>query len=252
MNTPAELALALLGTALQLAVLLLFLYRRNYQRFPAFLGCVAVSLVGTALGLAARHNEHVYLWAFWIIEALYVCLAFLALLEVFKSVFRSFYHLSWFRLLFPSIGVLMVCTAVVRSLAKPPAQVSRAFGIIIFLELAVRFLQIGIFFLFFALVRFFHMHWRRHEFGIVLGFAISAAGNLAAFLLRSEFGTKMNYFVRMTPPIAYTVAVVVWLLTFLIPPPDNRLLSQSPGLTPEEMLAEVRQYRSSVKKILKR
>ncbi|MGE5322828.1 MAG: hypothetical protein ACM3SW_08200 [Actinomycetota bacterium] len=252
MKTPAELALALMGTALQLGVLVVFLYRRYYERFPAFLGCIAVSVLGTVFTLAVRNKPLAYLWGFWAIEALYVCLAFLALLEVVKSVFRNFYHLSWFRFLFPTIGILMVCTAVIRSLAKPPAQVSRAFAIIIFLELAVRFLQIGIFFLFFALVRFFHMHWRRHEFGIVLGFAISAAGNLAAFLLRSEFGTKMNYFVRMTPPIAYTLAVVVWLLTFLIPPPDNRLLSQSPGLTPEEMLAEVRQYRSSVKKILKR
>ncbi|HEX5434399.1 MAG TPA: hypothetical protein VFY05_09200 [Candidatus Angelobacter sp.] len=160
--------------------------------------------------------------------------------------------MSWFRFLFPSVGVLMICVAVTRSLAKPPAQVNRAFAAIIFLELAVRFLQIGILFLFFGLVRFFHMRWRQHAFGIALGFGISAAGNLAAFLLRSEFGTKMNHFVRMSPPIAYTVAVVVWLLTFLIPPPDNRLLSQASGLTPEEMLAEVRQYRSSVKRILKR
>lgn len=248
----AELALALAGTSLQLLLLIVLSVRRSYRSFPAFFTVTAFAIASTLSGLAFRNNAFVYVRIYWATEALYVLFAFLALLEVFRSVFRNFYRMGWFRLLFPSVGVLMICVAVIRSLAKPPAQTSRAFAVIIFLELAVRFLQIGILFLFFALVRFFHMQWRQHAFGIALGFGISAAGSLVVFLLRSEFGTKMNYFVRMTPPIAYTVAVAVWLLTFLIPPPDNRLLSQSPGLTPEEMLAEVRQYRSSVKKILKR
>lgn len=248
----AELALVFGVTFLQLCLLAILAVQRFYRNFPAFTVYIGFSIASTFAGLAARNSPAQYRHIYWTSEAFYVLLAFLVLLEVFKSVFRNFYRLRWFRLIFPSVGVLMICIAIARSLANPPAQVNRAYAVLIFLELAVRFLQIGLFFLFFALVRFFHMHWRRHEFGIVLGFAISAAGNLAAFLLRSEFGTKMNYFVRMTPPIAYTLAVVVWMLIFLIPPSDNRLLSQAPGLTPEEMLAEVRQYRSSVKKILKR
>lgn len=251
MKTP-ELALALIGTALQLALVVVLLFRRDYVRFPAFFACIAVSVASTVALLGVRNNEIAYFWTYWTEEAVYVLFAFLALLEVFKSVFRGFYHLRWFRLLFPSVGVLMICVAVIRSLAKPPTQVNRGFAVIIFLELAVRFLQIGILFLFFALIRFFRMQWRQHAFGIALGFGISAAGSLTVYLLRSEFGTKINYFARMIPPIAYTLAVVVWLLTFLIAAPDNRLLSQSSGLTPEEMLVEVRQYRSSVKKILKR
>ncbi len=71
-------------------------------------------------------------------------------------------------------------------------------------------------------------------------------------LLRSEFGTKFDYVVRIAPPIAYTLAVVVWLLTFLTPQPESALHSPVSGLTPEQMLAEVRQYSSTVKKILKR
>jgi hypothetical protein len=46
--------------------------------------------------------------------------------------------------------------------------------------------------------------------------------------------------------------VVVWLLTFLTPQPESALPSPVAGLTPEQMLAEVRQYSSTVKKILKR
>lgn len=248
----AELALVVAATVLQLCLLLYLAAHRLYKQFPAFVGCVCLSVVETLTGLAVRNHETIYLNIFWVFESLYVVLAFLALLEIFKSVFAGFYHIPWFRFLFPAIGVVMVCTAVIRSLLKPPAQASRAFTVIIFMELAVRFLQIGILFLFFALVQFFHMRWKQRPFGIALGFGISAAGFLVVFLLRSEFGTKLDYVVRIAPPIAYTLAVVVWLLTFIAPEQDHPLQGPPPALTPEEMLAEVRQYSSTVKKILKR
>src|ERR1051325_225013 len=139
----AELALAVAATILQLCLLLYLAARRFYEQFPAFFASVSLSVIGTITTVAVRNNAYVYLRAFWVIEALYVVLAFLALLEIFKSVFAGFYHIPWFRFLFPAIGVVMVCTAVIRSLLKPPAQASRAFTIIIFMELAVRFLQLG-------------------------------------------------------------------------------------------------------------
>lgn len=248
----AELALALGATFLQLYLLILLSVRGFYRYFPVFFAYIGFSVASTTLGLAARNNPTVYLRLYWVSEALYVLLAFWALLEVFKSVFRSFYHLPWFRFLFPGIGVLMLSVATVRSIMRPPAEVNRAFAVIIFLELAVRFLQLGILFLFFALVRFFHMMWKQHAFGIALGFGVSAAGSLVVFLLRSEFGTKLDYVVRITPPIAYTLAVAVWLLTFLAPQPAAPLQGKASALTPEEMLAEIRLYSKAVKQILKR
>jgi hypothetical protein len=248
----AELALALGAALLQVFLLLLMVMRRSYRNYPGFFLCITWSSATTLTGLATRNNFYVYLRVYWVSEALYVLLAFWALLEVFKSVFRNFYRMRWFRLLFPTIGVLMLCTAVIRSVVSPPAQVNRAFGVIIFSELAVRFLQIGLLFLFFALIRFFHLIWRQQALGIALGFGISGGASLAVFLLRSEFGTKFDYVVRITPPIAYTLAVVVWLLTFLTPQPESAVHSLVSGLTPEQMLAEVRQYSSTVKKILKR
>jgi hypothetical protein len=248
----AELALALGAALLQVFLLLLMVMRRSYRDYPGFFLCIALSSATTFTGVATRNNFYVYLRVYWVSEALYVVLAFWALLEVFESVFRNFYRMRWFRMLFPAIGVLMLCTAVIRSLASPPAQVNRAFAVIIFSELAVRFLQIGLLFLFFALIRFFHMVWRQQALGIALGFGISAAGSLVVFLLRSEFGTKLDHIVRIAPPIAYTLAVVVWLLTFLPRQPASALPSVVSGLTPEQMLAEVRQYRSAVRKILNR
>jgi hypothetical protein len=248
----AELALALAGIFLMLSLLAVFVVQKFYRTFPFFFICTAFAVFSTVSGLITVDHPVLYLWVYWGTEALYVLLAYLALQEAFKSVFKNFYHLPWFRLLFPSLGALMLCAATIRSIFVPAAEAKRAYATIIFLEIAIRFLELGLLFLFFGLVRFFHMRWRQHAFGIALGFGISAAGSLVVFLLRSEFGTKVDYVVRIAPPIAYTLAVVVWLVTFVAPQPNHPLQGQPPALTPEEMLAEVRQYSSTVKKILKR
>jgi len=248
----AELILALSATVLMLILLAVFIARRLYRTFPFFFTCTVFAVLSTVSLLVTTGHPLVYLWIYWGTEALYVLFAFLALQEAFKSVFKNFYGMAWFRFLFPSVGVFILCAAILRSTFLPPAQVNRTFATIIFLEIAIRFLELGLLFLFFALVRFFHMLWRQHAFGITLGFGVSAAGSLVVFLLRSEFGTKLDYVVRIAPPIAYTLAVVVWLLTFISPEPGRPLQGQPPALTPEEMLAEVRQYSSTVKKILKR
>ncbi len=248
----AELILALSATVLMLFLLAVFIVRRLYRTFPFFFICTAFAVLSTVSLLLTTGHPLIYLWIYWGTEALYVLFAYLALQESFKSVFKNFYRMAWFRLLFPALGAIMLCAATVRSVFVHPAEVKRAFATIIFLEIAIRFLELGLLFLFFTLVRFFHMRWRQHAFGIALGFGISGAGSLVIFLLRSEFGTKLDYVVRIAPPIAYTLAVVVWLLTFISPEPIHPLQGPPPALTPEEMLAEVRQYSSTVKKILKR
>jgi hypothetical protein len=123
---------------------------------------------------------------------------------------------------------------------------------LISLEIAVGFLQFGLFGLFIILVRFFHMRWRQHAFGIVLGFGTAAAGTLVVFLLRSEFGTKLDPVVRITPPIAYIIAVLVWLWTFLKAEPPHPLQGWAPALTPEQMASEFRRYTKVVKEMLRR
>ena len=150
------------------------------------------------------------------------------------------------------MGILMLLTAGLRILLWPLPDPNLLMATIISLGIAVGFLQVGMFALFFLLVKFFHMRWRQHAFGIVLGFGIIACGDLAAFLLRSEFGTKFNFYVQLTYPIAYIIAVGVWLAAFLPPQPDHPLKDWVPPLTPEEMVTELRQYTRAVKGVLRR
>jgi hypothetical protein len=247
-----ELAMSLVGTALQVYLCLLLLIRGFYRQFRFFSLCTALSVVTAIALIAARNHQSLYLGVYWVSEAFSVVLIFLALQEAFYLVFRNFLAMPWFRRLFPGIGILMVIVATIRAGFYPVSQASRLASALISLEIAVGLLQVGLFCLFIVLVRFFHMRWRQHAFGVVLGFGIAASGTLAILLLRSEFGTGYNYLVRITPALAYIAAVVVWLATFFRAEPSQPMQDRMSALTPEQMVSELQRYTRAVKGFLGR
>jgi hypothetical protein len=248
----AELVLALVGTGTQVGLCLLLLIRRSYQEFPIFFLYSALSVVGEITGLAVSNNIALYGKVYWTNEALGVFLVFFALQEALRSVFRNFLGMRWFRWLFPGIGILMVGVAVLRILLHPRPAFSLFTTTIIGLEIAVGFLQFGIFSLFIVLMRLFHLRWGQHAAGIVFGYGVSAAGSLVAFLLRSEIGTKFDPVIRIAPPIAYIIGVAIWLATFLKAEPLRPEAAWATKLTPEQMTLELRRHTKTVKGILGR
>jgi hypothetical protein len=247
----AELVMTVAGTGLPVYLCFLLLARGFYRQFRFFCFFTALSALSGIALITTRNHSALYFYVYWCSEAISVLLIFLSLQESFYLVFRNFLSMRWFRLLFPTIGILMVLVTLMRAAFHPVIQASVLASALISLEIAVGFLQVGLFCLFIVLVRFFHMRWRQHAFGVVLGFGIAASGTLIAYLLRSEFGTKFNPVVRITPPLAYIAAVVVWLATFLRAEPSQPMQDR-PALTPEEMVSELRRYTRAVKGLLER
>lgn len=248
----AELVLALVGTGAQAGLCLLLLIRRSYREFPIFFLYSTIFVVGEITGLAVSNNIALYGKVYWTDEALGVFSAFFALQESFRSVFRNFLGMRWFRWLFPGIGIVMVSVAVLRIILLPRPAFSLFTTTILGLEIAVGLLQFGIFIVFIALVRLFHLRWGQHAAGIVFGFGVSAAGSLVAFLLRSEFGTKFDPVIRIAPPIAYIIGVAIWLATFLKAESGRPEAAWAATLTPEQMITELKRHTKTVKGILTR
>jgi len=248
----ADLILALVGTGLQAVLCLLLLIRRTYREFPIFFSYTALIVAGTVALWAVRSNAKVYFEIFWGNEVLGVILAFLALQEAIRSVFRNFLGMRWFRWLFPAIGIVMLGVAILRIILIPRPAFSLFTTTILGLEIAVGFLQFGIFIVFIFLVRLFHLRWGQRAAGIVFGFGVSAAGSLVAFLLRSEFGTKFSPLAGITPPIAYIIGVAIWLATFIKAEPERPELAWATKLTPDQMITELRRHTKTVKGILTR
>lgn len=248
----ADLILALAGTGLATVLCLLLLIRRTYREFPIFFSYIALTVAGTVALWAARNNATLYFDIFWGNEVLGVILAFLALQEALRSVFRNFLGMRWFRWLFPGIGIVMLSVAILRILLLPRPAFSLFTTTVFGLEIAVGLLQFGIFIVFIALVRLFHLRWRQHAAGIIFGYGVNASGSLVAYLLRSEFGTKFDPVITIAPPIAYIIGVAIWLATFIKAESGRPEATWAETLTPEQMITELRRHTKTVKGILTR
>jgi hypothetical protein len=246
--------IAIIGIALQAALVWLLFRRTVYRFFGIFFAYNIFSVASAIAGvlLLRQHKPLIYFRFYWINETLYVIFTFFAVYEVFYRVFRNFYGIRGFRFLFPVIGILMLAAATLRAIFWPPPDSDPLYATILNLEIAVGFLQVGIFGLFFLLVRFFRLRWRQYALGIALGFGIVGAGNLAAVLLRSEIGTRFELVFATVVPVIYIIAVVVWLLTFIKAQPRHPWQDGEPALNPEEVITELRQYTRVVKGVLRR
>src|SRR5882672_5883328 len=237
-----ESILALSSLALQGCLACFLRLRGLHRQFRFFFVYTIYAVVAEIVRFAFRNHQVAYYYIYWVTEALYTILAFLAIHEVFRWVFRNFYKIKRFWLLLPAATILTLVIVALRLHQLLILETNLLLSVIISSEIAVSFLQVSIFVLFFFLVRFFHLGWRQHSLGIALGFGIGAAGSLVAFLLRSEFGTKSDPIVRITAPVTYIVGVVVWLATFVSRQPSQPSQGWGSVLTPEEMVAELKRY----------
>ena len=250
-----DLMLQLAGPLLQACLIFLLVRRRLVRQFRFFFVYTAYAIVADLVRVVTFKQggwTYYYYYSYWTIEGLYAILAFFAIYEVFHSVFRNFDGIRGFRYLFPSVALCMATVSILRALTRPKEELVPYLAVIIALKIAVGFLQVGLFFLFILLVRLFRVQSRRYAFGIALGFGISASGTLSFYLLRSEFGTKLNHVAQTALPIIYIIAVVVWFLTFIKAQPPHPWQDAGPALNPEELITELKQYTRVAKGVLRR
>jgi hypothetical protein len=232
----------LLGPALVLCVVVVFIRRRLYREFPFFFGYLWVVIAVSALRFWAIADYPLYFKVFWATEVLYAAVTLLVLNEVFRYIFSEFYEIWWwFRLIFPAAALSLVTFKVAGALLHPTAQAPPLAPLAISFGLAVSWVEAALFGLICLLVWMVGV-WEYYPVGIVSGFAIAALGSWAGYAARSVFGTKSNIPVKYLPPLAYFCAVLVWLVTFLRTPRPERWEQWKQKITPEQMLAELKEY----------
>jgi hypothetical protein len=236
----ADILLILFGPIISGGLAIILLRRKANREFPLFFAYVSASILFGFLRASVANNYLLYFEAFWTTEAIYILLALLALHEVFRKVFAAFYEKRWFWLFFPVVVIAIFVLAVIYRLGSPPAQANEVISLIISLGMAINLVQALLFVLFFLLVWLNGIGWREYPFGIVMGFAAIAIVIFTVEWARSVIGTKLNVIWSYAHSVAYILAVILWLKTFLRPPepePQWRL-----KITPEQLLDELRQY----------
>jgi hypothetical protein len=242
-------SLLLVGPVLAIVLAAILIRRKLRREFPFFFIYVVFAILADVSRLSVSGDYQMYFKVFWATAALYDVLAVLALYEVFHEVFLPFYTLWWwFRFLFPMTVGIAVIVQVRRAILNPPIQATPLIAAILSFSRAINWVEAALFGLFFVLALLLGVRWRSYPFGIVEGFGLSALGALIAYGLRSEFGTKYGTFAKYAPPVAYIVGVLVWLDTFLRQPDPEVVHAWRERVTPEQLLAEAREYIAVLKK----
>ena len=228
--------------------------RGVYRRYPFFFTYTAFAVAAEITKFSLYRTDRItlaYFWFAWGSEVLYVVLGFLAIFEVFAQVFEAFNHLPWFKFLLPVTGGIMLSIATLIPIVHPAVDTEPLLQGILFLQIAVRCLQLGIFFLIFFLARFFDLDYRQYAFGIAAGFGIASAGILLGTLARTGGGLKFLIFFQYASSVSYCLAVMVWLASFIRPEPDDPFRDFRHLFTPEAFLLQLRRYRQEVRGIFR-
>lgn len=247
--------LSLVPPLLQTCLAAILIARRVYRKFPVFtvytFFAVGAEISKLCLILLHQQNTLRYFYLYWGLEAVYAVLGFAAIREVFQYVFENFTGLAWFKFLLPGVAVLMLGISVLIAALHRAVDMGPLEEGIFSLQIAVRCLQLGVFFLIFWLARFFDLDYRQYAFGIAAGFGIAAAGILLGSLVRTGLGLKFIIFFEYVPPVAYCVAVTVWVASFIRPEPDDPFRNFRHLFTPELFLQQLQRYRQETKGIFK-
>ncbi|HEY2496899.1 MAG TPA: hypothetical protein VGK24_07510 [Candidatus Angelobacter sp.] len=249
-----DTVLGLIPPVLQTCLAFLLVRRRLYREFPFFLAYTVFAVVAEIykfLLVRNQINTLKYFYVYWGSEAIYAVLGFLAIHEVFRRVFENFNGLPWFKFLLPAMGLLMLGIAVLIPIVHPAVQTAPVLETIFSLQIAVRCLQLGVFFLIFLLAQIFNLDYRQYAFGIAVGFGIAATGILSATILRTGFGLKFLIFFQYFPIVTYCIAVTVWLASFVRPEPSDPFRNFRHLFTPELFLERLQRYKREVRGIFR-
>jgi hypothetical protein len=193
----------LLATAVQI-------WRKgNLSHLRVFFIYLLVVGTHTLLNLCLRFTNDVWwFYSFFIGSVITTLLGFAVLYEVAKNVIS----LPAFKLNASTFLTLCATSAVIAVLVTANTGVAGTSFVRarILFEVALRVMQVCILAIFAATSIFLGLFWQRVEFGIVLGYGLYAASQLAVMYLRAAGLSNTVSFI--VPLISYCCAAMIWFV----------------------------------------
>jgi len=187
----------------------ILIYRRWYREFPFFtLYVIGAELVGIARLFFLRVHLRMYSRVYWISDTVLALLAFLATYELFfKRLFPGFYKTRFYRVLFPTVAILITLAA------AGTALIGGHFSALSKMTRVFVFLRLAILAFFVVLMLIMGRRWSKQEFGIAFGFALDASTS-SIFLGLLVHAPNHNAILNRIAVFAYDIACIIWLYCF--------------------------------------
>jgi len=201
---------------LQATIGITMLRHRLARIFPVFFSYTGLVLTRDVVLLFLRYPNNLYSLIYWCGEALAVLLGLGVIFEILRYILPP--HRS-LRMVWKSVwmlGTIAGLTAVMMLMfSNGSTEGDRVLETIILLERAARFLQVCMLIVVIALMSRLGLTWHHHSVGIVAGFGIYSAIDLAALEFRAHLHFLRDAAFVLIAPAAYNLAVVIWAAYFL-------------------------------------
>jgi len=227
---------------LQVAIAAVMLRRKLAEVFPVFFGyTVVVASRETALLFVPYTGKTYSLVYFWG-EALAVLLGIGVIFETLRNILPPYPFLRLVLKLVWVLGGMAAATALLMLLFSrgpptaqktategpaahadvavpdkemPPKKKDPVLESIFLLERAARFLQVCLLIIVIALMSRLGLTWQQYSVGIVVGFGIYSALNLAALEFRSHLHFVTDGMFELINSAAYNLGALIWAAYFL-------------------------------------
>jgi hypothetical protein len=197
----------------QCLIALLMSRRRLSADFPVFRAYVFFHIVQLPIELYCYFHSHaLYFYAFWILQAFDFLLVIAVVQEVFGAVLREYTILKRRATKIYRCAVLiLVAVAFGTALLAPGTETDRTVAGLLTLDTSSMIIQLGVLAMLFMMSRMLVLGWGRMPFGIALGFGVMASVQLAVSFMRSYLGDSSTPGYVLLRPIAYNLAVLIWI-----------------------------------------
>lgn len=227
--------LAFIPSVLLALLLWLLLRRRVYQTFPCFFAYVVFAIFADMARFAARNYHDAYFATYWISEAGYDVLGLLVMYEVSRSLLGRLTKAWWGPFFFPVVLIGSICLSVERNQATAAQVGGLVMLYILIAEIAVRFVQVIMFAGLVMLVPVIGLRWRQYPFGIVTGFGVYSTVALLTTTKVLDFGTNFKFLWGVSLVVSYSIAVLIWIWFFYVPPETEIPGPKQSALTPGDL-----------------
>lgn len=220
-------ALWLLPLMLQIAVIVVMLCRQLTKVFPAFFAYTFVVVCRDLILLFLPYATNLYSLVYWSGDGLAVLLGLAVVLEIVQKWVKSFDFMRPVRgviWVFGSMAAIVALAILIFS--NTGTSPDRLLEFIVEIERALRFLQVCLLIVVIGLMSRLGLAWPHYSVGIVAGFGIYSALDLAALEFRAHLHFLPDEAFIWIRPAAYNLAAIVWSSYFLRPPRAETIVTR--------------------------
>ncbi len=229
-SSQIQLALWVVQPALQAVAAAVLFRRKLHKDFPTFLTFLIaqVAIFAVEYPVYQWGSREAYFYVFWIANSLNLIFEFKIIHEIFLDIFRPYHALKDLgTALFKWAALIMILVSVVL-ISISPGWDDPVANTITVAHRCLRVIQSGLVLFLLAFAKHLGFSWRRHSFGLALGFGLMAAAELLTNALYSGVHISVDV-VNSINMLTCSCGASIWLAYSLL----NRREVAIPVLVPQ-------------------